>query len=87
MIEAACCDAEEQPDLCYKVGGKAPKMIPCKCSHALPTEWGNCGIDYLLKIKECKGVAECEKVVPVMEWRQAPRAGFKKMVNQIRNWN
>jgi hypothetical protein len=33
LIEANCCDYEEQLMLCIYIGGKLPKLIPWRCTH------------------------------------------------------
>lgn len=83
LIRATCCKSVEQPMLyCEEVGtGRIPKLIPWACTHGT-VEGGNqctiCGVDKILKVKECPALSNCDIPIPVMEWTLAPRAGTKK---------
>ncbi len=64
LIEATCCDYEEQPMLCIDVRDKPPKLISWRCTHGNCSQSGN----NKLQIQTCTSLIECEIVISVKEW-------------------
>jgi hypothetical protein len=54
---------------------------PDDCSHRQTQLCNNCGV-HALKMMDCEAVVNCDKVVQVMEWKLAPRAGYNKKGEQ-----
>jgi hypothetical protein len=81
LIQATCCPAIEEKTLEYLgTSSSPPRQIPWRCTHFGPDKkkCDECGIDRMLRIKDCKALSECDTVIPVREWTLQPREGKKK---------
>ena len=82
MVQAVCCETEEQPDLHIDESKPCPKMIPFRCTHdGIKKERCNCcGVEKSLGILECLTVPDSEvadEVVEVMVWSDSEQQGTK----------
>ena len=77
MIEVTCCPKVSEDDLFYGAGSfqRTPKLL---CWECVNIDCNSCGVEKNLMMTTYTVLYECEHVVDVIEWVQAPRADKKK---------
>ena len=81
FIKSTCCNEIAYNDFCVDAGGKPPKLLKWKChtrdenNKPLCTD---CGTNKKFRLTECNALQECETVIPVKEWKLAPRTKDKE---------